>query len=254
MNFKLGKNPYQHDPRHIQYRALLPETLPEPPAEYDVDMDNENIWPLPLPMFANDKWGCCVIAGRANKTMRDEKIEQGDLIQPSDQEVLSEYWREQGDPTGAKKPDEGLYVNESLNSWRTEGWKVGGNKYDIYAYAQVNKTHQKEIMSCISLLNGAISGVTLYDGDIKAVDNKEIWTTDYPKGEIAGGHCMYVVGYTRTGVVFMTWGQRQVATWDWVLNRLDEFWGVVQNKNAFLGDKSPINTAALDAYLKAVTS
>jgi hypothetical protein len=64
---------------------------------------------------------------------------------------------------------------------------------------------------------------------------------------------MWVVGYTRSGVKFMTWGQRQVATWEWVLSRVDEIYGVVDNKDNFLGDKSPLNIDILEAYLNIVT-
>jgi hypothetical protein len=257
---KLGKKPYKHSPLHLQYRALLPEILPPPPPEYDVDFQQAIVWPLPLPVFMNDQKGCCVVAGRANKFMRDEKVEQqGTTIIPTDDEILQEYYKEQGDPNWqtpdvGDHPDDGLYVADSLGSWRKDGWVVSGNKYDIYAYAQVNKARQDEIKSCISLLNGGIVGVTLYETDMKAIENGQIWSTDYMRTTVAGGHCMYVVGYTLSGLKFLTWGQRQVATWDWVMDRVDEFWGVVQNKQAFLGDKSPINTAALDAYLRAVTS
>ena len=107
-------------------------------------------------------------------------------------------------------------------------------------------------MSAISLLQGVHMGVMLRQGDIDAIDRKEIWDITYAPGDYVGGHLMWVVGYTRSGVKFMTWGQRQVATWEWVLSRVDEVYGIVDNKDNFLGDKSPLNIDILEVYLNIV--
>lgn len=249
---KLGKLPPKLDPRTLMLRRILAKELPPPPLEYDVDFDNPQIWPLPLPMFANDQWGDCVIAARANMTLRLEKLEQEQDILISDNDVLSEYWREQGDPTGARKPDNGLYVLDSIKSWRSDGWMAAGQKYNIYAFAAINKDHRTDIMQAVHLLNGAIAGVELYQGDIDAINNKQVWSMDYPKGELAGGHCMYKIGYTRSGGVFLTWGQRQVATWAWVLDRLDEIYGIVDDRDKFLANSS-LDIEKLDAILEEIT-
>lgn len=43
-----------------------------------------------------------------------------------------------------------------------------------------------------------------------------------------------------------------VATWDWFLNRCDEIYGVVDDKDKFLND-SPLDVEKLDGFLHAVT-
>jgi hypothetical protein len=43
-------------------------------------------------MFGNDKYGDCVIAGRAHQTLRFEAVEQKKLISVTEQDVLREYW------------------------------------------------------------------------------------------------------------------------------------------------------------------
>lgn len=248
---KLGKLPAKQDERNLKFRGLLKKTLPPPPPEYDVDFNNPDIWPLYLPMFGNDKWGCCVIAGRANQTLRFEKIEQSQDIGISDDDVLSEYWAEQGDADGTDQPDNGLYILESLKLWRKWGWSAAGQQYNIYAFAEINRNKTKEIKQAIWLLGGLQSGVLLREQDMDQINQKEIWHIASTGGEIVGGHCMYVIGYTRTGPVFLTWGQRQVATWDWFLSRCDELYGVVDNRDSFID--STLDVDVLDAVLKVVT-
>lgn len=196
----LGKKPARIDPRNLKFRALLPRKLPEPPFQYDVDFDNEDIWPLPLPVFANDRYGCCVIAGRANQTLRFERVEQGLALPISDDDVLHEYWLE-GDPTGKTKPDEGLYILDSLKAWR-QGWQAAGRSYNIYAFAEISKTKQREIQLAIWLLSGLQAGVLLHQSDMDQLERKEIWNLTSTPGEVVGGHLMFTVGYTLTGPVF----------------------------------------------------
>lgn len=251
MQVKLGKLPAKRDPRNLKFRTMLPKVLPEPPPEYDVDFNNEGIWPVPLPIFANDRYGCCVIAGRANQTLRFEKTEQGLALPITDEDVLAEYWLE-GDPSGQTKPDEGLYILDSLKCWRN-GWKAAGKNYNIFAFAEINKTKKREIQIGIWLLSGLQSGVLLHQSDMDQIDRKEIWSLTENPGEVVGGHCMLILGYTRTGPVFLTWGQRQVATWDWFLNRTDEVYGIIDDRDKFL-DNSPLDVELMDNYLHELSA
>ena len=70
--FKLGKAPAKRDPRNLKFAAILkaPAKLP---TEYDFDLKHPGI---PTPMFGNDHYGDCVIAGRAHQTLRFELLEQ----------------------------------------------------------------------------------------------------------------------------------------------------------------------------------
>lgn len=254
MELKLGKLEAKRDERNIKFRAFLPKKLEAPPPEYDVDMNNEGVFPIPVPMFANDQWGCCVIAGRAHFTLRLEKLEQGVVIPITDDDVLREYWREQGDPSGKRRLDNGLYVLDSLKSWRAEGWKAAGRQYNIYAFAQIDQNKILEVMHGIHLLNGLMVGATLPQSALDQLNNKEIWYTTDNDGGIVGGHLMYVVGYTRTGPKFITWGQRQVATWEWFVRYVDEVYGIVDDKDKFLGKNSPLEIDILNSILKEITA
>lgn len=247
----LGKLPAVRDERNIKFRAItVPEALPEPPFEYDVDMDNPRVFPLPLPKFANDQWGCCVAAARANQTLRFEKLEQGVVLDITDQDVLREYWKEQGDPEGKYRPDEGLVMLHSLKAWR-DGWVIGDKTYSIYAFAEIDRYRIQEIKQAIWLLGGLQAGVVFRQEDMRQYDRGEIWTLTDKPGDFDGGHCMYVIGWTLTGPVFLTWGKRQVATWEWFLKRCDEVYGVVDAPDRFID--SPLDVQKMNNILNSVS-
>src|SRR5437870_3185368 len=98
--FRLGKAPARRDPRNFKFAALLRAPVTLPPT-YDFDLTHRGI---PTPMFANDVYGDCVIAGRAHQTLRFELIEQGSKIAIADRDVVREYLKETGGP------DTGLVV------------------------------------------------------------------------------------------------------------------------------------------------
>src|SRR5882762_9392904 len=108
--FKLGKAPCKRDKRNLMFAAILRAKV-KVPKEYDFDLKHAGI---PTPMFGNDTYGDCVIAGRAHQTLRFELIEQGSKIGIADADVVREYLKETG---GA---DSGLVVLDSLNEWRQE--------------------------------------------------------------------------------------------------------------------------------------
>ena len=81
--FKLGKAPAKRDPRNLRFSALLRAAV-KLPKEYDFDLKHTGI---PTPMFGNDRYGDCVMAGRAHQTLRFELIEQRKKLQITDKEV-----------------------------------------------------------------------------------------------------------------------------------------------------------------------
>ena len=106
--FRLGKAEAKRDPRNFMFASLV-KLPPKPPAAYDFDLKHKGI---PTPMFANDNYGCCVIAGRAHQTLRFELLEQNKKLAITDKEVLAEYLKQ----TGGE--DTGLVVLDSLKLWR----------------------------------------------------------------------------------------------------------------------------------------
>jgi len=253
--YLLGKLPAKIDKRTIRLSSILnweviKKQLPDLPSSYDVD---EALGGIEDDfMFLNDTYGLCVKASRAHQTLRFEKYEQGKQIVITDDEVKNEYFRETG---GA---DTGLYLLDSLKDWKNKGWMIGGKLYTIYAFASVNWRDYDEVKYCIHLLGGVNFGMLVYEQDIEQFDEGKPWELTGIDGSFLGGHGVYLfkygvlTGYNKNGVTCMTWGKKQFMTWDFWDRRVDEAYGIVDNRNDWLED-SPVDVEKLDAYLDEIT-
>ena len=249
MNYKLGKRPAKRDSRNLQLKAVLKE-LPPIPADWDFDVAGGSS--IPLPVFANDKWGDCVMAARAHQTLRFEDFEQKAVIPISDNDVLKEYWKEQGANCRHRRPDNGLVVLDSLKCWRKKGWKAAGKSYSIYAFAEVSYRNHDEVMAAIYLLSGACIGLQLPVSAESQFDAGQPWDiTTGPDAEPGslGGHCVYLVGYGGSGPVGVTWGKKQPMTWAFLDRYCDELYAIVDNRDKFLRN-SPVDVDKLAGYLE----
>ena len=248
MTMKLGKAPAKQDHRTLKLNAVL-VTLPEIPTSYDCD---ENISvDVPLPMFANDTCGDCVIAGRAHQSLRFEAVEQSRLIEIVDKDVVQEYFKETGGV------DTGLVVLDSLKAWR-KGWRVSRrwlkrSKLNIYAFAQIDETNQDEVEAAIYLLTGAGCGLQLPISASLQFDAGETWDVTRKSSGIGswGGHYVYLVGYNEVGPICVTWAKKQQMTWKFFKKYCDEAYGIIDNKDSFLKN-STVDVNQLSAYLQSI--
>ena len=244
-NRRLGKRPAKKDKRTLKLKKILRD-IPDIPEKYDFDIAHPEA-SIPLPMFANDIWGNCVIAGRSHQTLRFEFTEQNRVISITDDDVIKQYFKETG---GA---DEGLVMIDSLNSWRQEGLSVNGGNYNIYAYGKVNPKNRYLVKATIYLLSGASTGFMLPISVERQMDSGQVW--DVVKGFEGeagsfGGHCVFICGYDEEGPTCITWGQKQKMTWKFLSTYCDEFFGIVDNRNK---ENSNIDIYKLNSYLIKVT-
>lgn len=252
--FKFGKRPPRIDPRTFQLKTFLKvPLLPTLPKSFDVDKTLTK--PIPTPMFANDKWGDCVIAGRAHQTLRFECFEEQQILSISDQEVLNEYWNEQKSWCNLinnmrPHPDNGLVMLNSLNAWRRNGWTAAGKTYDIYAYAAVDRFNQNEIKYAIYLLEGMYAGIQVPQSAVDQFNQNKIWD-DAGDNYILGGHAIYVKAFDSTGLTCITWAKPQKMTWKFWLRYSDEVYGIIDNKDKWV-QNSPVDVVLLDQYLHEI--
>jgi hypothetical protein len=256
MEYKLGKAKPRIDSRTIPAKALFRAgALPPAPVSFDVDRGLQAV--IGNPMYANNKYGDCVIAARAHMTRRFEYFEQCRVLPINDTDVVEEYWREQGYiPSNcwlkrffqsAVVPDGGLVMLNSLSAWRKEGWKAAGQKYDIYAYAALDWFDLEEVKAGIFYLNGAYIGINLPPSAQRPCD---IWQYNSEPG--TGRHCVYVKAYDENGLTCITWGVEQRMTWDFWKRYVDEAYLVVDNRNRFT-ENSPVDVDKLSKILQEVT-
>ena len=258
MEVKLGKLEPLIDKRTIPLKAIIrAELLPELPPSYNIDESlggiEDNF------VFNNFMYGDCVIAARAHQTLRFEKFEQGVQIPIADQEVIDQYFKE----TGGR--DTGLVLLTSLKRWRNEGWKVGDKVYTIYAFASVDWKNHDEVKHCIHLLGGVNFGMMVFQKDLDQFNANEEWQLTGSNGSFKGRHGVYLYAYTDEhhdcphcavgwddkGLICMTWGKRQRMSWDFWDARIDEAYGIVDNRNKWMGE-SPVDVEKLDAYLNEI--
>lgn len=218
--FKFGKAPAKRDNRNLMLASILraPVTLPR---EYDFDVQHHGI---PTPMFGNDVYSDCVMAGRAHQTLRFEDVEQGVIINVSDKDVLREYMKETG---GA---DSGLILLDSLKLWRSRGWIAAKRNYKIKVFAQVDQQNSTEIKRTIFSDIGVGLGLLLSQSAIDQFHAGKAWavvTGPYGKPNRRMGHYVYVPGYTTSGPVCVTWGRKQQMTWDFLAKHCDEAYAII---------------------------
>ena len=239
--FKLGKAAARKDSRNLKFANVLRATLPSLPPSYDFDVTHTGI---PTPMFGNDTYGDCVIAGRAHQTLRFEDIEQGAVITITDNDVLKEYFEETGGP------DTGLVVLDSLNLWRHKGWKAARNTYHIRACAEVDFANHDEVRQAIFADLGVGLGLQLpksAQGQIQTGQPWDVTTGPDARPGSWGGHYVYVSGYSPNGPVCVTWGRKQQMTWAWLDKYCDEAYALFDARNRF--KKALIDTARIGAFL-----
>lgn len=240
----LGKAPVKHDDRNLRFAAIF-KTPAKLPKEYDFDLQHPDV---PTPMFGNDAYGDCVIAGRAHQTLRFEDLEQGALIPITDKEVITEYLKESGGQ------DSGLVVLDSLNSWRKKGWRAAKRIYKIKAFAQINHNDPNEVKSAVFMDLGVGFGLSLPLSAKTQTQSGKIW--DVVKGSGSkpnswGGHYTYVSGYTTKGPVCVTWGRKQPMTWSFVKKYCDEAYAIIDAKDT---PKKKINLKSkeIDKFLRSL--
>lgn len=242
--YKLGRLKPRIDKRTLKLATILRRGLKQLPPEYSFDTKYPGI---PLPMFANDQYGDCVIAGRAHQTLRFEFMEQNKVIKITDKDVLNEYFKETGGS------DSGLVMLDSLNAWR-KGWKVSSKTYKIKAYAAIPPAAKDSIQQTIFSDVGCYVAIDLPLSAQKEFDAGKPWAKTTGPGTTIGswgGHCVYVVGYTTTGPTCITWGQRQQMTWTWFKKYCVEAYAVIDALNS-TKKKQLFNEKAINEFLSSL--
>ncbi len=244
--FKLGKEPARRDSRNLKLKAILRAPV-KVPGEYDFDTSHSGV---PSPVFANDRVGDCVIAGRAHQTLRFELVEQKKVIEITDDDVTREYFLETGGP------DEGLFVLDSLKLWRTSGWKAAGDQYFIMAFAEIDRAKSSEVKRTVFTDLGVGLGLSLPLTAQREFEAGKPWRTTIGSGSAPnswGGHYVYVTGYTTLGPTCVTWGRKQLMSWSFFKKYCDEAYAVVDALNT-PKKRRMLDAAKVAAFLNNVTT
>ena len=200
-------------------------------------------------MFGNDKHGDCVIAAQAHHTLVFERFEQDKLIYITDEEVIQEYYRQ------SSGIDAGLFLTSAMKEWRNTGWTAAGKHHNIYAFAGAEPIDHVQIKYSIQLLRGIIFGMYIYSTDIDQFRKGEKWHLTGHDGTFEGGHGVYGFKFSSkyNSMGCLTWANEQSMDWDFWDKRVNQAFAIVDNKNEWMVDTSPLNIEETSRWLKLIT-
>ena len=248
-HYKLGKLPPKHDSRTLQFaNYLTPALLPATPKYYNWSSKVQS-WP----MMKNDEVGDCTIAATGHM-IEVWTANTNKLAIVSDNDIIRAYSDVSGYDPKTGENDNGAVMLDVLKYWRKTG--IGGHK--INGYIQVQTKNHAHVQAATYLFGSLDIGVALP----KTIENQTgpglKW--DVPKQGLhgdgtpgsLGGHAVNIVSYDQTGVLLVTWGALQFATWKFLDAYCDEIYAVLSPDWINAKGKSPsgFNLAQLKDDLK----
>jgi hypothetical protein len=232
---KLGKRAPRLDPRTLRLAKYM-GALPSAPSHCDVAPGRS--WP----MFANDRLSDCTCAAVGHQ------IEAWGGHTPSELDVVRMYEAVSGYTPSDSSTDRGAVELDVLRYWRKTG--IEGDR--ITAFGAVDVHDHTHVKQACWLFGGLYIGLALP----LTAQSQDVWHCAGLSSAAAqpgswGGHAVNVVGYSRTRVTVVTWGQVKQMTWGFWSRYCDEAYAVLSTDW-----KSPegFDLAALEADLAAITT
>lgn len=207
--------------------------LPVPPPCVD-RMSRVATWP----MYLNDKYGCCTIAGFGHLFGAITTYAKGGEITFSDADITTVY--EDNCPgfnpvTDAN--DNGAVMSNVLAYMASTGMLPGSrptlaDQYKISAYAQLKNTSLASLKLALYLFGSVYIGVNLPTTAEEQFSAGQPWT--YVQGAgIAGGHCVVIQKIDpryQNPYSVITWGSPERVSEKWMDTYLEEAWVVVSSE------------------------
>jgi hypothetical protein len=135
-SMKLGKQDYKHDPRTLKMAKFLSPDIHIP----DVFNFDKGRAPFPDHMWGNDQYGDCVIAARANATLRIERVEQRRTLALVDDDAINTYKRLTGCNSPGDSNDTGLVMLDANRDWRSTGFgPMAKSPHHTYEHLSTNR-------------------------------------------------------------------------------------------------------------------
>lgn len=216
IEFHHGRNP--NDPAKPRLRAgryLVATSYPDV-VDYLSKVKN---WP----MYLNDRYGCCTIAGGGHIIQGESTYGQGATQTITNTDVLTAYEAVSGFDPSTGKNDNGAVMQDVLSYWRKTG--IGGHK--ILAFAELDVKNLDEVRQALDTFGSIYIGIDFPDSAMDQFNAGKPW--DVVKGSpLDGGHAINGGYYDVNGNwKVVTWGEVQEMTpafWD---KYVEEAWIVV---------------------------
>lgn len=154
-------------------------------------------------MYRNDVKGCCVISGKAHLLglVSSNDPDSGGIILAADAEIDQQYEKICG------PGDNGCYISEVLNVFKSKGFQAGGKMYRIDGYVSVDNTNITKTKVVQVIFGASTIGINLP----QAWTQNAVW--DVTNTQIVGGHDVTPIDYDEKGVYVSSWGRIYLMTW-----------------------------------------
>jgi hypothetical protein len=245
-NYRFGKHPTKNDYRTLRLGTYLTPELAPPPASLNVltrvyhNLHTTNPAVL-FPMDGNDVYGDCTIAGVAHAiTLYHGMIGPQEVIM-SRANVIKLYMHLTGGV------DSGLNELDVLNYWRQNA--VDGDK--ILSFVSINPKNHTHVEQAIRLFGAVYLGFQVQQNCIQEFDAHQPWT---PGPLTNDGHAVVAVGYNKTDINMLTWGNTQLGAWAWWDECVDEAYAILPAEAKASDFEPGFNFAQLQADLGTVAS
>lgn len=153
-------------------------------------------------VYANDRLGDCVIAGKYHQMGIWSANDTPSTILATDQEVIDHYHRICG------AGDNGCMITSVLDYFQRQGLVAGGKLHKIDSYVSINNTNKELVKAANYLFGGLTLGINLPQAWTQAPG---VW--DVTSSRIVGGHDVCSGGHNAQGVQIATWGEICTITW-----------------------------------------
>jgi hypothetical protein len=229
MSLMLGKQAAEESP-FSEFKSYFHDTLAAPPsyAHYGgrvtVPWNMYGNGPDPDVTIAPPGWegaGDCVEAFKAHALITGNFDEYGHTVTvPTANQVIEQYCTYQGCTPAQLFADPNTYDNgESMTQSLTQWCSTVEYGVQLGFTAPINPKSQDDIMNGIYLCGGIGVGIQIPKSAQQQFPNEWTYVSGSP---IVGGHAIWLTGYTKDYVAVCTWGSLIRASWQFILEYVDE--------------------------------
>lgn len=225
--YKLGKLP----PKPLLKTPSLGDFLspastwpPVAPRGYEYAVPDSLLLPL-----GNDQYGDCAEAG-AMHLIQVETANSGNPLHATQQMALDYYSHLTGFNEVDPSSDRGTVLADLLQDWKENGIKMldrfgKETVHTIRGWASLDIRSVAQIRYACDVFGGAYLGISCPQSALQNTNNWK-WS---PNSPVVGGHCINMAGQGGAGLHIQSWGKNIPATWEFLLNTLDEAYVVVSD-------------------------
>jgi len=231
MILKLGKLPYEHDPRSIDLGEFL--SLDFVPESYDFDKGRAE---FAHASWGNLKWQNCVTVAQANAVLRLRRIETRRNYSMSEPDVVKQYRSlTKADKAGGIR-DVGLSTLQMMKDWQHNGFQKTNwlLPHKVAVYGELDPLDDQQLRQACYLLGGIFLGFALPEA-ARAMCDLGRWEVPLVAGKANfipgswGEHLVFAKKYDLENFYCLTWGHEIQVSNDFIKRYCDEAWAVVND-------------------------